>query len=108
MALHTEPRIEERYADCFYDCSGIAAVAFGGVALVGVLFLGEGIPRVQNDVLKVDISSGAEVGITINSIISEPSCRRCLLAQQEAHPRVRQRMSLSSHGYRNACPLLTG
>jgi hypothetical protein len=68
MALHTEPRIEERYADCFYDCSGIAAVAFGGVALVGVLFLGEGIPRVQNDVLKVDLSSGAEVGITINSI----------------------------------------
>ncbi|KAA8903148.1 cytochrome b-c1 complex subunit 10 [Sphaerosporella brunnea] len=31
---------------------GIAAGAFGGVALIGVLFLGEGIPRVQNDVLK--------------------------------------------------------
>lgn len=32
--------------------SGISAAAFGGVALVAVLFFGEGIPRVQNDVLK--------------------------------------------------------
>ncbi|CCX29986.1 cytochrome b-c1 complex subunit 10 [Pyronema domesticum] len=31
---------------------GISAAAFGGVALVAVLFFGEGIPRVQNDVLK--------------------------------------------------------
>ncbi|KAI5813894.1 ubiquinol-cytochrome-c reductase complex subunit-domain-containing protein [Pyronema omphalodes] len=30
----------------------VSAAAFGGVALVAVLYLGEGIPRVQNDVLK--------------------------------------------------------
>jgi hypothetical protein len=107
MSLHTHPRTEERYADCVSLCSGIAAAAFGGVALVAVLFLGEGVPRVQNDVLKVTLPSGAEVEIAVNNI-SEASCRRCLLAQQEAHPRVRQRMSLSSHGCRYACPLLTG
>ncbi|KAF8243321.1 hypothetical protein K440DRAFT_613742 [Wilcoxina mikolae CBS 423.85] len=31
---------------------GVASAGFGGVALIAVLYFAEGIPRVQNDVLK--------------------------------------------------------
>ncbi|KAI5845382.1 cytochrome b-c1 complex subunit 10 [Tricharina praecox] len=32
--------------------TGMTAAVFGGAALVAVIFLGEGIPRMQDDVLK--------------------------------------------------------
>jgi hypothetical protein len=33
--------------------SGLKAGAFGGAALVAVLFFGSGIPRIQRDILQV-------------------------------------------------------
>lgn len=42
-----------RYGPVVWLNSGISAIAFGGVALGTLVYLGEGIPRVQHDILVV-------------------------------------------------------